>query len=384
MFSSEDDGGLARIASTLARRLPERGIDTAVALQRAGRVGASLEAAGVSVDVVPDLPELLDRMPDGRRSLAAVPRNIVRLPEAVRRLREIARRHCVDILYSHGSWANHLASEAARGLPGVGVVWHVHTAPARLNTFAARVAARRGDLRGIVAVSNAAAVAYRALPPPVHVVYNGIPLEVCAAAAREPVLRQKLGIPPAAFVFGYAGRLVAHKGVDVLADAALRVLREVPAAHFVLLGGNPRSVRRDTVGELRSRFEATGFSHRVHLPGYVDDVLQWVAGFDLAVAPATYPDPCPLAVIEALALGVPVVASRIGGIPELVDDGIDGRLVAPGERDDLAATIVALARNVEIRRAMAVAARQAATARFDERHMVDRVAGVLQQSAERG
>ncbi len=385
-LSSEDDGGLARVAAMLAADLPRHGVATAVALQRAGPVSESLRARGVPVHIVPELIETLDRDPAGRPSLPSVVPNLFGLGPGVQALRRIARDHGASLVYSHGSWPNHLAAEATRARRGhaLGAVWHLHVAPSASNLIAARVMARRGRVRAIIGVSRAVLEPYARLGPPAEVIPNGVDLEACGRAAAAPLLRARLGLPAQAFVFGYAGRLVAAKGIDAMVEAAISVLRRREAAHFVLLGGNSAASRRNRLGEVRHAFEAAGVAGRAHLPGYVPDALGWIAGFDVALTPSVYPDPCPLAVLEALALGVPVIASAVGGIPDLVEDGRTGLLLPPGDAGALAEAIIALADQPARRAAMAANARRVAHGRFGEQMMAARAAAVLCAAARMG
>jgi glycosyltransferase involved in cell wall biosynthesis len=379
VFSSEDDGGLVRVATDVALGLPAHGFETAIVMQRPSAAGARLSAAGMALHIVPELLETLDRTPDGRRSAAAIPRNLLKLASAARRIREAARQLGAQVIYSHGSWPNHLSAEATRGA-AIPVVWHVHSAFSRANHVAARVAARRGRLARVIAVSRATARPYEPLAP-VTIVYNGVDLGACGAASREPRLRAALDIPAGAFVFGYAGRLVAHKGTAVAAAAAADVLASTPDAYFVVLGANPASGTRDVLGDMRAVLTARGVADRCRFPGYISEPLAFIAGFDASLVPSTYEDPCPLAVIEALALGVPVIGSRAGGIPELVDDGETGVLVPPGDAHALAAAMRDLyAGRAQLSR-MRSAARDAAVARFDRARVVAEVADVLRRAA---
>jgi Glycosyltransferase len=166
----------------------------------------------------------------------------------------------------------------------------------------------------------------------------------------------------------------------VITQAAGTILDRIPHAHIVVLGGTPASARTDVVADLRREFDNR---ERVHLCGYVDDVLPHIAGFDVALTPSTYADPCPLGVLEALGVGVPVVASRIGGIPEIVDDGIDGLLVPPGDPVALAAAVMTLGEHVDQRRQLAAVAAATAAARFDDGRMVAAVAAVLRSVSKR-
>jgi glycosyltransferase involved in cell wall biosynthesis len=382
VVASEDDGGVARVAATLATRLPDHGVRVVVALQREGTVGPRLAAAGVVVHVIPELIETLDRGADGRSSLRAIARNISRLPSAVRALRALAQKHDAAILYGHGSWPNHLVAEATRDWPHVAprAVWHVHSAFSAVNHAAARTMLARGDVGAIIAVSRSAAAWYERTNARIEVIHNGVAIDACRRAAGSPVLRRRLGLDARAFIVGYAGRLVAHKGIHVIARAAGPILDRIPHAHIAVLGGAPASARTEVVADLRRKF---GEHERVHLCGYVDDVLPHIAGFDVALTPSTYADPCPLSVLEALGVGVPVVASRIGGIPEIVDDGIDGLLVPPGDPVALARAVVTLGEQGERRRQLAAAAAATAAARFDQARMVASVAAVLRSVSQR-
>lgn len=384
-YSSEDDGGLARVASRLALGLPRHGVRTAVAIQRPGPASECLGERGVTVHVVPELIETLDRNLAGRRSIGSVQRNLMGLGKAVAALRRTAREHQASLIYSHGSWPNHLAAEATRSARDqtIAAVWHLHVAPSRSNLLAARLMAKRGRVFSIVGVSEAVLAPYASLGASMEVIPNGVDLCACADAAREPVTRSRLNLPPDAFVVGYAGRMTAAKGIKPMTSAVSRVLKERPNAHFVLLGGNPASENRDWLAEIRQTFAAAGVSERTHLTGYVQDPLGWIAGFDLALAPSIYPDPCPLAVIEALSVGTPVLASNVGGIPELIDDGETGLLLPPNNVDALASAIVSLIDDPGRRARMAARARRVSASRFDEALMVARSAAALRAAAAR-
>jgi len=383
-MSSEDDGGLATVVKMLAAALPAHGINPVVALQRRGYVYEALSALGIPVHVVPELLEALDRLPDGRSSMAAIPGNLRVLPRVVNTLRDLARRHDAAVLYGHGSWPNYLVAEAARSPSGRprSAVWHIHTPFSPANALGARLMRSRARVSAVIGVSQAVAAGYAKLGLPVHVVHNGVSLAACEEAARFPALRERLGIPRGGFVVGYCGRLVPHKGIEVLLRASERILTALPQAHIVVLGGTPSGSRTDVLTNLRMRFAALGAPDRVHLPGYVAAPLPWLAGFDVALVPSIYPDPCPLAVLEALGCGVPVIASRIGGIPELVEDGTDGRLVPPEDWEALADASIGLARDPTLHRTMAAAAREAARRRFDFAVTSARVAAILHSAAQ--
>jgi glycosyltransferase involved in cell wall biosynthesis len=389
IVASEDDGGMARVAFSLARHLPAFDVAVRVVVHRDAPFTAWLRKAGVAYDVVPELIETpTRRRADGRDGVRAVAANLRGLPRAARHIRSLARQHGSRVLYSHNTWGHYVAAAAAaslrRAAPGrsIASVWHIHNDHSRwLTKRLDRAAIRLGGVAAITAVSRSMGQPFAGLRVPLTVVTNGIEVDACQAAAREPLLRARLGLDASAIVVAYAGRLVEHKGIHVLLEAARLAVPGVPGLHVVILGGSPRHEPRDVVAQLRAQVDAWGLSGRIHLPGHVEEVERHVADADLAVVPSTCPDGCPLAAIEALCLGVPVVASAVGGLPEIVRDGVNGLLVSPGDARALADAIVSLARAPDRRRQMAAAARDAARDRFDAIEMTRQVAAVLHRAA---
>ncbi len=404
VVASEDDGGMVRVAALLAARLRLFDVDVRAVVHREAPLTESLHAAGVPYDVVPQLLETPTRPRDDRRSgVRAIVTNIGGVPTAARTVANIARQHGAAVLYSHNTWAHYTCSLAAVTLRHtVACAWHIHNDHSRLPTRALdRLAIRLGRVRAIAAVSKSigrpfeglsVGIRRQAFPPGtasppaaraalLTVVTNGIDLDRCEAAAREPCLRAALGLGRDAVVVVYAGRLVAHKGIGVLLEAARRAISATPDLHFVILGGNPRHERRDVIAEMRARADGWGLQGRVHFPGFVTNVERWVADANIAVVPSICADGYPLAAIEALSLGVPVVASAVGGLQEMIRDGDDGLLVPPGDPGALAAAVVNLARAPARRQRMSQSSRASARDRFDARRMTADVAAMLHRAA---
>ena len=183
-------------------------------------------------------------------------------------------------------------------------------------------------------------------------------------------------------VVGFAGRLAIHKGIGVLMEAFKLAAPHVPSLHLVVMGESARHASVDEVERLRSQAAAWGLASRVHLQGYTDHVESHLAACDVVVVPSLCRDSCPRTALEALAVGTPVVASRIGGIPEIVRDGLTGILVQPDSPAELADAIVALGRDSGRRRSMGEAAQKDAAHRFDSRRTAADVAEVLHSASE--
>jgi glycosyltransferase involved in cell wall biosynthesis len=376
VVSSEDDGGAARSSLLLARDLAACGVQARMVVQRETALTARLAKIGLPYDIVPGLFVHPARRRDGVQTWSALAPNLAAMPATIAALRSLALKHGASILYGQGTWANCLAAVAARRA-GLAVVWHIRndhsSRPVRCFV---RTVARLTPVKAVIAVSSSAAGPYENLPIRTEVIHNGVDLALVDIARQSPLLRTRLGIGRDVVLGGYAGRLVDHKGLDILFAAAAAVLPRVPRLQLVWLGGNPAHLGRDVVSDWRTRIEAAGLGGRILLTGHVQDVERHIADLDFLVVPSTFADPCPRVVVEGLALGIPVVASRIGGIPEIVRDGVDGLLVSPGSAAELAEALFEMSTNPTRRRVMADEARLGAR-RFDSRQVAARVASLL-------
>lgn len=146
------------------------------------------------------------------------------------------------------------------------------------------------------------------------------------------------GVPEGAFVICCTGRNSPRKGYDVLVDAISRLPDDVDA-HLVLVGDMANNA------ELQAQVAASAHAERVHFAGYRTDAPAIAAASDVFVLPSTEREGLPRAVIEAMAYGVTPVVTNVGGMPELVEDGVSGRVVAPRDASELSAAIEALYRD---------------------------------------
>jgi glycosyltransferase involved in cell wall biosynthesis len=170
---------------------------------------------------------------------------------------------------------------------------------------------------------------------PVSLVHNGVDLARYDRTEACCTLVEDYGLAPGAQIVGVVGRLEPEKGHPTLIDAWPRVLRAVPDAYLLIVGeGSRREALEHQVAEL-------GIGSRVIFPGRRDDVPAVTAALDVAVLPS-YREAQGLTILEAMALSRPVVASNVGGIPEMVEDGRTGLLVPPHDPEALAAAITRL------------------------------------------
>jgi glycosyltransferase involved in cell wall biosynthesis len=200
---------------------------------------------------------------------------------------------------------------------------------------------------GVAATSEVLAARLRQEAPatPVHVIPNGIPVGPLPTAAERHAARAGLGIPEEAHVVAFVGRLSPEKAPEVLVRAA----RDTDAT--LLFAGD---------GPLRPALEAEA-GERARFLGFVDDVDEVLAAADVLALPSRT-EGLPMAALEAMAAGVPVVASAVGSLPEVLGGGA-GLLVPPGDAGALRAALLRL-RDARLRAELARAARARVEARY--------------------
>ena len=278
---------------------------------------------------------------------------------AIRALVRFLRAEHVDVVHAHGYKANVYGWVAAR-IAGCAIVatchnWTERTSALQCYAQLDRLLLRRFDMvaavsRGIVSQLRRAGIRNKAI----RVISNGIDVARYRNASSTS--------PQGAIVLGCISRLSKEKGVDVLLWALPKILRRYPTLQCVVAG---EGVERDS---LRTLAETLGVSQSFHMPGFCDDTPQFLSRCTIVVQPSRM-EAMPLAILEAMAAGKAIVASAVGEIPRLLDDGSAGYLVPPGKPELLADAIIALLSDANLRRAFGDRAQARATAQFDTSNM---------------
>ncbi|NBB82813.1 MAG: glycosyltransferase [Alphaproteobacteria bacterium] len=307
---------------------------------------------------------------------------------AVRQLTAYLRDHQIDLIHAHnGRSALHAAMAVRCAGRGKLVMTQHFIQPGRagrrrVQRFVAqrmhRWMSRRLD--HTIAISNAvrdAAIERGDCPPGrISVVHNGIadPADPAAAtlgAAGD--VRRGLQVPPDAPLVVCAARLQPEKDLPTLIDAMKRTLGKVPDARCVIAG---QGVERH---DLEAHIQAAGLRNAVRLLGFREDVRRIIAAGDVLALPAKA-EPFGLVLLEAMALGRPVLATRAGGPLDIVHDGETGLLVEPSNPAAMAEALVRLLNDKPLRARYGRAGRQRFEARFTADRMAARTAAVYDQA----
>ncbi|MGD9498696.1 MAG: glycosyltransferase family 4 protein [Armatimonadota bacterium] len=332
---------------------------------------ARLREGGVTVEVVPMVRQICLR----------------RDREALRWLRAYFREHPFDIIHGHSSKGGMLArlaawlarNPAARVYSPHAFAFTMAVSPLRrwLYLLLERLAGRITDLLVCTCESERELAVRRGIVPAgrAAVVRTGVDLRRFHPQPQGHRVRAELGLPERHRLVGAVGALVEQKGHALLVDAAPLVLAQMPHTTFVLVGAGPLEER------LRARAAELRLGRRMVFLGHRDDVPELLGALDLFVMPSLW-EGMPYALVEAMAVGTPVLGSAIAGIVDLIEPGRTGWLAPPGSAQELAAMILLALREEGASATMAQAARELVVREHSREHMLQTLQGLYERLVE--
>jgi glycosyltransferase involved in cell wall biosynthesis len=362
ILATGTNGGAQEHVYSLMSRLDQSRYSTTVVALSGGSAARKLQRAGFSV-IVMDEPD-----------------DAIAVGELTAHLADIRP----DVIHTHMYRADVVGTKAAIALANAGhrrpyVVSTVHSSRIRASEDRATLRALTPEMDQLIAVSKAIERKIADERPglaPVRLIYNGVDLD--RYDHQEPccTLRDEYGMEPGSQIVGVVARLEPEKGHQTLLDAWPHVLRKVPDAYLLIVG---EGSRRDA---LEQQAAANRIAHRVVFTGRRDDVPAVTAALDVAVLPS-HREAQGLSILEAMALSRPVVASDVGGIPEMIEDGVTGLLVPHDKPKALAAAIVKLLTDHALADTIARAAHDLVHDRFCIELMVRAVEEIYEEGARR-
>jgi glycosyltransferase involved in cell wall biosynthesis len=310
---AEQRGGAGQLLRLFLRYLPDDPVNWIPIFFESGPLVEEARTLGFDVQI----------LPTGRL------RQPIRYTRAVGQLARLFRQKQVTLVLSWMGKA-HLYGGVAARVGGIPAIWFQHGIPQRrawMDRLITRIPAA-----GVLACSQAAAEAQRQLRPErsIIVVYPAVDLSAFDPdSLPTPVeARRQLGLPENGPLIGMVGLLQRWKGMHTLIQAMPQILERYPEASAVIVGGR-HELEPDYEDELRKLIRRRGLQDRVWLAGFQTDIPRWMRAMDVVVH-ASDREPFGVVVLEAMALGKPVVAGAEGGPREIITEGVDG-LLAPYE-----------------------------------------------------
>lgn len=375
-------GGAQENLATMAKYLPRVGFDVVVCTFEDGPLRDELEHVGAPIVVL-----------GGRRhSALAVPWFLLEMSRRRTEMRRVIERYDVGVVQTRGlGTLDFLVMTMRLGRPRVQVWWTIENVRfmvrrehlgrqawlLRPKRAAHRALYRLGTrlVNGVIVVSDETARSYlrstRGCPAKVHVVPNGVDTERYPAVVDRAGIRSGLGLDDDHHVMTMVGTFKRQKGHSVLVDAMRELAPRFPGLHVLLVGD----------GELRAEIErlvcSAGLSERVHFLGSRRDVPAILAASDSFVLPSLW-EGLPIALVEAMASGLPIVATEVSGTSQVMVDGATGWLVPPGDAAALADAVGDLLAHPQRARRMAATARHRVNRWFGARRQAEQLASLFE------
>jgi glycosyltransferase involved in cell wall biosynthesis len=304
-------------------------------------------------------------------------RGVVGIIKGAAEIRQFLKKEKISVIHSQTPWPALMSKLACFSLrSNIPVIWHDRGI--RRGNY--RYAARLANLMFDFVISNSddekkLLLAYGLSPAKVRRIHNGLNLgDHLAGPAGVLDLKKELGLDKDVLLIGMVGRMVKEKGFRWFIKAAAKLEEKQRSAkcHYILVGNGP----------LRSDLEALvrqlGLTNKFTFLGFRDDVPELMRSIDILVIPSEF-EPFGNVVLEGMFAGTVVIASKVGGMKEIISDGIDGIFVEPKDPDMIAQNIAKLIENKELRKSISSRGKQKVVSYFNIQRVVDEIEDVYRK-----
>ena len=366
--------GSDRVALNVAGGLAQAGFEVIAILPDHGPLLPPLRAAGVECHVAP-----VGKLARSDLSLSGIVTRPAELARGIDAIRRTLAGRRPALVYSNTLAV--IAGAAWAKLQGVKHLWHVHEIvlrprvvsrlyPLAVRGFADRIVCNSTATRDWLVGSDARLAARSA------VVWNGVGEAGERLAGVREQARAELGYAAHDVVVALVGRIHPRKGQEVLVEAAGQLwARGRRDARFLIVGGSAPG-ETAFAERLRGMIARSPAREAIRLLDFTDDVARIWAACDVAVVPSTAPESFGLVAVEAMAAGRPVIAARHGGVLDIVEDGLTGLFVPPGDAAALCDAIARLAADADLRAGMGRAGRERQRRLFSATEQVRVIASI--------
>lgn len=336
-----------------------------VVLPQEGPLKQRIADLSIPIEIVPSIRGWLTR----REGIMRLLHHIGLIPFLARSVWTVARLvHRYNIRLIHTNSLVLIDGALTARLSGIPHVWHAREMLVRESPhnflFGPRSALSLVNHLAdrIIAISNAVRLCFEQAgdASKIIVVHNAVDLPALDTLDAGDSIRRELDIPQGVPVVGEIANITPVKGYEDLVVAGAQVRQSIPNVRFMMVGGAPYASYKKRITMLINDY---GLGDCFVFTGFRPDVPEIISTLDLLVLPSHY-EPFGRALVEAMAAGKPVIGTNVGGIPEIIEDGVTGLLVPPGSPDDLAQAIITILQNPDMARRMGAAGCERAKARF--------------------
>jgi glycosyltransferase involved in cell wall biosynthesis len=357
LHSSSDLYGASKILLAVNESCTKKGHECTVVLSEDGPLATKLESLGAKI-VILNLGIL-------RRQYlnpAGMLNRLVANYKAYRSLIALCKTHNINLIYSNTTGV--IVGVFVAATLGIRHIWHIHEIiekPYLLFRILSRLINTKNNQS--IAVSEAVKTHWtkHVAPSKIDVLYNGVEYWLFENTVSD--LRQSLNISPNTILIGMMGRVHFWKGQDYFVNIAGEIIKQHKNVHFLMVGDTFSGYEYlyDNINQL---IETHGLqSHITQLP-YRSDIANIYGALDVFILPSLLPDPAPLVVTEAMAAGLPVVATRQGGAVEMMENNVSGLLIPINDALTAAAIIEPLLMNETFRKDMGANAKKRMQEKF--------------------
>lgn len=342
------DGGGAVSLLNLLKRLDRRRFNPVVVCPSQGALVDALKSIGIKVEII-EMGALKDF-------------HFVSFFSSIIKLSRLIKEERIDIVHSNAVCSRESFSSAiAAKMRKTPFIYHVRILDSII--WLERILVHLSDRIVVISEVVRKNLCWFKDQKKIVKIYNGIDLDEFNPRISQETMRKEFGLGPEAIVVGTTGMLVPHKGIQYFLQAAAGIVKKCPNARFLVVGG-PIKKFKNYREKLEKLTGLLGLNEKVIFTGFRADLPRILAGIDIFVLASTR-EAFGRTLVEAMAVGKPVVATRVGGITEVVEDGVSGLLVSPRNPQAIADAVINLIRDKDKANGMGLAGRRRAMEFFD-------------------